>query len=121
MIADLAKKLDRPLRFKPVSVLEGRIATTRKAQQDVGRCIVAEGDSHLQKRPQGHVNSCIRIFVLQGAVGLGQNSVLWPEAYRLVQRELSLLHLTQDRQRQRQFEDGLHWRVRAWIEIAVQP
>ena len=97
MITDLAKKLNCSPRFKPVSILEGHIAmecalsvqkvkshdaercnivvdhfwATHKAQQDVGRCIVAEGDSHLHKRPQRHVNICIRILVLQGTVGLG--------------------------------------------------
>lgn len=146
MIGDPAKKLNRALRFKPVPVLERLVAmkctlsilktepsdakggdivadnlcSTRKAQQDVGRCIVTEGYGHLQKCPQRYLDARIGIFVLQGAIGLGQNTVLWQKAYWLVQRELSLLYLMQDRQCQWQFEDGLHWRVRSWVEIAVQ-
>ena len=146
VIADPAKKLDRALRFKPVPILSVHIAmqrvfsilkmkagdskrsdvvadnrwTARKPQQDVRRCIVADGNSHLQKRPQGDVNASLRILILQWTIGLWQNTVLWQEANRLVQRELTLLHLVQNRQSQRQFEYGLHGGVGIWIEVAAQ-
>src|ERR1700740_2611131 len=48
-----------------------------------------------------------------------QNEILRLETDRLIQRELSLFHLMQDRQSKRQFEHGLHWRVGFGIDVAV--
>ena len=54
------------------------------------------------------------------AIGkLGQNQVLAYEVNALVQGELGLLHLVQDRERQGQLEDGLHGWMGGRIQIAV--
>ena len=44
----------------------------------------------------------------------------WSGWKRLIQRKRAFLDLIQNRQSERQLEDGLHRRPRVWIEVAIQ-
>ena len=146
MIGDDTKKSDGTSRLEPIVVLERMIAmkgtlvvpqlkaghpqggdvvsdglgSAGQSKQNVGGCIVAERDRHLQKLSQGHIDASLRILVLKWAIGPGKNKVRSQERDRLVERELSLLYLMKDRKSQRQFEDRLHRRMGLRIDVAIQ-
>lgn len=131
VVADSAKELDGSRGLKPVSILEGdfamkrvfsilemkagdaergdivvdRTGTTGDAKQDVGGYVVTERDGEAQEFLHGNIDAGLGVFVLQRAVGMGQEAVLGKEADGLVEGELALLDLMQDGQSQRQFED----------------
>src|ERR1700722_13444674 len=82
-----------PLNMEGGHVLPDYAGTSGKAQQDIGRRIVAEPDSQLQEAVQGNVNIRCWIFVLQWAVGFRQDQVLLTKPYWLVQGEFSFFNL----------------------------
>jgi hypothetical protein len=82
-----------------------RTGTACDAKQDVRGYVVAERDGQSQEFRQGNIDAGLRIFVLQRAVGVRQETVLGKEADGLVERQLALLDLMQDCQSQGQFED----------------
>ena len=97
-----------------------RLRAAHEAQQNVGCYIVAERNVQSQKLAQGHIDPGIRILILQRTVDVRQDAVLRKEPHRLIQRKRALLDLMQNRDCERQLEDGLHGRLRVWIEVAIQ-
>src|SRR5580692_10366215 len=97
-----------------------RLRAAHQAQQNVRSYIVAQRNRQSQKLVQGHIDSGIRILILQRTVDVRQDAVLGKEPHRLIQRKRALLDLIQNRQSERQLEDGLHGRLRVWIEVAIQ-
>src|SRR5882762_5617373 len=67
----------------------------RKAQQNVRRYIVAQRNGQSQKLSQGHIDTGIRILVLQWTVDVWQDAVLRKEPHRLIQRKRAFLDLMQ--------------------------
>ena len=76
-----------------------------EAQQNVRSYIVAQRNGQSQKLVQRHIDSGIRILILQRAINVRQDAVLRKEPDRLIQRKRALLDMMQNRQRQRQLED----------------
>ncbi len=101
-------------------IVDDNLRAAGEPKKDVGGGIVAETDGQSKKFAQGQVDAGMRIFVLKRTERLGEYQVGIFKGDELIQCKSAFFDLMEDGENQRKFENGLHWRVGGWIEVAVE-
>jgi len=146
VVAYPAEQLDRRGGFQPIAKLNGDAASetafavfemkardtervnviiddfrsTDGPQDQVGGGVVALRDSQAKEFAKRDIDVGVRIFVLERAVRVRKEAVAGEKADGSIQREVAHFDDMKSGDRERQFEYGLHRRMRVRIEVAVQ-
>lgn len=97
-----------------------RGGTFDELQNHIRRDVVAERGREAEKFLERNLDAGVRIFFLQGAVGVGQDAVAEEKIHWLIEGKSTLFDEVESGEGERELKDGLHGWMGVGIEIAVE-